>query len=326
MDRLFETTILISGILLGVLVPFFVFSTTLLGAASKRLKEEEERAKEKDKKEFDEAIVNMEGQLKKSQESGDIAELKIKLNELIENRKKSEGHIQAIRSKYESVMFRGVVAYTGAWILAGGILSTGASVYLSESAHLSLSLWIAGLICLGIGIGRLCIALARIQDIAVAADEHRLREQARSFEEAFSRTLEKHEQSKQAKLKIKFTDVEFPLDCQPDTELKLYFRVYLIQGKIVRNVDVWFFVQDGFELISPDAFWRQAKDAFVPNIRTVKVRLGDVSIGPYIGNQLQVKAPKEPGEYTIYYSLRGDEYNDKIEELLLRVGLPKNSK
>ena len=321
---IFETTTLLASLLLSILVPFFVFTTTLLGSASTRIKEEEERARGQDKKEFDERIKKVEDELRKSQESGDIKELKDKLDELIENRKKSEEHIKAIRQKYDSIKLHGVVIYPGASFLLSCILATGASVYLNDSYYLSLVLWIAALVFLAHGIRAVYIALARVQEIATASEEYRIREHSRMLEQAFSSALASHEEKKKEVLKIDFVDTTFPISSGLGKELEIPFRVRLTQGKIVRSVDIWFFVPDGFDLLEPDAFWRQAKEFTVPNIRTFKVLLGDISIGPYRPGSLKVKTPGVPGEHKMLYSIRGEGYTDEIKEFVVRVGNTEN--
>jgi len=314
MKAIFDTTILISTVLLGMLIPFFVFSATLLGAASKRIKEEEERAKEQDKTEFDEAIKTVQQELGKSQETGDIRELRGKLDELLENRQKNERHIAAIRKKYDRIKLHGIVIYPGSLFLVACILASGASAYLNGSYYLSSTLWIGSLLSLVEGIRRLCITLSSVQEIAVAADEYRLREQYRMTEQAFSQSLLAHEQKRQEKLIIQFPDITFPISVPTAQELTIPFRVALAQGKIVRAVDVWFYVPDGFQLLTPDTFWRQSKDFKLPDIRTVKVRLGDVSVGVRTRGHLKVKAPDSQGKYIIVYSLHGEGYRDKDEE------------
>ena len=91
---------------------------------------------------------------------------------------------------------------------------------------------------------------------------------------------------------------------------------------------MWFFVPDEFGLISPaeDKRWRQGSNYVVPNIRTVKVVIGKVSIGPFSPATLKIKCPHAEGEYFLFYKIYGDDYENKRTEAKIIIGEVKNNK
>ncbi len=313
---LFEISTTIAITILGIIVPIFVFATTLLGSASKRVRAEEDKAKDQDKKDFDKDITELQTKIDEAKKSGPTIELNKRMKELINNREKFDKQLRQIQTKYDSIKFKGIVIYPGFFMLLAIISSIGAKIYFNYNLSLAIFYWILYLILLIIGIKKLCISLLTIQEVAVSSDELRIKEQA----DCFIKALKQHDESKAEKLEINFVNVTFPYKCAVTTEIVLNFRARLIQGKIVNNVAVWFFVPDGFDIIEPNYFWRQGQDfTRAPNIRTVKVRIGDLSIGPYTPATFKIKTPSDSGKYTLMYSLKGDGYNGQIEDAIIEV-------
>lgn len=316
MIALFEISTTIAITMLGIIVPIFVFATTLLGSATKRVKAEEDKARDQDKKDFDKDITELQAKIDEAKKSGPTNELNKRMKELINNREKFDKQLKQIQTKYDSIKFKGIVIYPGFFMFLAVISSIGAKIYFHYNLGLAIFYWVLYLTFLIIGLRKLCISLVTIQEIAVSSDELRIKEQA----DCFIKALKQHDESKAEKLEINFVNLSFPYKCAAATEIILNFRVRLIQGRIVKNVAVWFFVPEGFDIIEPNYFWRQAQDfTKAPNIRTLKVRVGDLSIGPYTPATFKIKTPTDSGKYTLMYSLKGNGYNGPIEDAVIEV-------
>lgn len=166
------------------------------------------------------------------------------------------------------------------------------------------------------GIRKIYLSLLLIQEINANAKES---EHYDSMRETFKLALAEYDQSKKAEVSIKFIDKSFPLNVNVSTELTISFRVKLEKGSVLNNVYVWFFIPDGFELIYPSEgeSWRQAADYDRPNIRTVKIGIGTLSIGPYISGALKIKTPATADKYTIRYKIYGDGYTGSAQDVIL---------
>lgn len=231
------------------------------------------------------------------------------------NRKKFNVQLKNIQNKYSLFDFKKSVIFPGGFFILAILLNEVARIY--EKASVSIFLWIFAIVAIGIGIYRLCQALMLVQEISIASEEF----QIKKFAQAFKIALVSHEKEKEEELSIEFRDITFPYSCNLNNELEINFRVKLKKGKIARKVEVWFYIPDSFGLISPseDKSWRQGNDFVVPNIRTVKINLGDISIGPYTPGALKVRVPNVAGEYFLMYSLRADRYSSSRDQVKIVV-------
>ena len=94
------------------------------------------------------------------------------------------------------------------------------------------------------------------------------------MEQAFQEALSAHDQENQETVNVTFPKQTFPAKIAPGSEIKLSFRVHVLTGKAVHACETWFFIPDGFDLVQPKEFFKQADDFVVPNIRTVRIDLG----------------------------------------------------
>ena len=128
--------------------------------------------------------------------------------------------------------------------------------------------------------------------------------------------------NKAEEVNVEFPDKAFPLNTTPSSELNLRLRVGLSKGSVLNNVYVWFFVSDGFELISPkeSAAWKQPPDYDPPNIRTVKIKIGTLSVGTYTPSNLKLKTPATTGKYLLRYKVNADGYSGSAKDLWIHIG------
>jgi len=172
--------------------------------------------------------------------------------------------------------------------------------------------WILAIVFICCGIFRVIKALRLVQEISLINEEF----QIKKMSTAFSNALIGHDKSKEPELDISFRDISLPIRTKINTNLTINFRVKLTNGSYVEDVYVWFYVPDGFVLIKPseNESWRQGADFTIPNIRTVKVHMGKVSIGPYTPGNINLQTPSVCGEYILIYKIFGTGYQTKDRE------------
>ena len=266
------------------------------------------------KKEIDE----IEKSLSQARKDGDTSQLTGKVEELKAKQKNSDKKIRGVKIKYSRINLYNSVLYPCAALL----LAVGASSFapLLERQVLLEYILISSQVALVIySILKICMGLLLVQEISVNKKES---ETYTKIKETIKVALNEHEQSKKEEISIEFPDKAFPLNTTLSSELSLRLRAKLIKGSVLSNVYVWFFVSDGFELIEPneDDVWKQAPDYDPPNIRTVKVKIGTLSVGPYTPGNLKLKTPATPGKYLLRYKVYADGYSGSAKDLWIHVG------
>jgi ABC-type multidrug transport system fused ATPase/permease subunit len=301
--------------LLGVMIPFFFFAVTLLGNAIERAKKEESKTKEQERKDFDIKINNIENKIKAAKETGDSSELEKQLEELKINKKKFNAQLKRIRKKYSLLRFKESIIYPGSCFILAILLNEVAKIY-EKNIVISILLWLFSIIAIVIGVYRLCRCLILIQEVSITSEEF----QTKKLIEAFKTALMLHEKGKEVELLIEFRDIVFPYTCNKNNDIEIKFRIKLKKGKIARKTEVWFYIPDEFVLLPPnDKSWRQANDFVVPNIRTVKVVLGDINIGINSPGSIKLRAPNMSGDFFVMYILRAEGYVSNREQVKIVV-------
>ncbi len=303
---------------LAVTIPVFIFAVTLLGSAVARAQQEEERRKEEQRKDLDLKIQDLQNKINALKESGDSSQLEAQLKQFNDAKKKFSKELVDIRRKYSRLEFNQCVTIPGSLFLVSAMLAqTSKLITVSE---VSFIVWLLAAITLGWGLYRLSLSLILVQEISLSSQEL----QHKKMTEAFKAALHAFEQERQAQLKITIVSPVFPHKCKPDSEIRIQTRTGLTKGRVAHNVEIWFYVPDGFGLVNPpeNKAWRQASDFVVPNIRTVKFELNSIRFGPYTPNVLVLKAPSIAGKYTLMYRADADEVTlgrENLGEILVEV-------
>lgn len=307
----FSITSTVAITLLSIIVPFFIFAVTLLGNAIERAKEEASKTKEQERKDFNIKINDIENKIKTAKETRDSTDLEQQLEELKKNRKKFNNQLKNIQRKYSLFSFKESVIFPAGFFILAILLNEVAKIY-EKSTKVSISLWILAIVAMGIGIYRLCQALKLVQEVSITSEEF----QIKKLVQAFKIALSSHEKEKEEELTIEFRDIVFPYNCKKNLDLEIKFRIKLKKGKVAKNTEVWFYIPDEFVLLSPnDKFWRQTSDFVVPNIRTIKVELGNVNIGINNPSSIRLRTPNIAGEFFIMYILKAEGYISNREQL-----------
>lgn len=309
----FSTTGTIAIALLAIIIPLFILAISLLGNAIERAKEEKTKAEEQESKDTEARISDIENKIKEAKETGDTTELETELGKLKRTKKEAEAEIKRIQKKYSLLEFKKCVLYPGGFFILAIILNELAQIYFKFTTVF----WVGSILAIVKGSYRLCRCLILAQKIATTSEEF----QTRKLTEAVRKALASHDKAKSVELGIAFKDIEFPYTCKKNTEIKLDLRLWLNQGLVAREMVIWFFIPDGFELISPDEInrWRQPDDFLIPNIRTVKIGVGNLNIGLTYSKSIKIKCPNIPGEYLLMYSLHSEGYSGPREQVKIIV-------
>ena len=307
-------------VFLAIAPTVFVFSVTLLGDAIEHSQQEEKAARENDKINIQKDIAETEKSLQKAKNDGDTTELNDKLKKLTKRRQETEKKIKDIKIKYNSIDFTNTVLYPCAAFILSAAISLFVGPLKNAGGLLSYYLIVLSQLCLfSYGIGKIYRSLQLVQQISAnkKASEHYDR-----LKEVFKLALEEYYQSTKEEVVVEFVDKAFPLNVATSMDLAMQFRVKLTKGSILKNASVWFYVSDGIELVDPPetSSWRQPSNYNPPNIRTVKVNLDNLSIGPYTPRTLKLKTPATAGKYLLRYAVRADGYSGTSKDLTLLVG------
>jgi len=304
--------------LLTVSPMVFIFSVTLLGTAIEQAQQEEKAARENDKESLQKEIVKIEQSISQAKKDGNAASLTDKLEDLKKQQIGTEEKIREIKVKYSSIDLVNCVLYPCGAFLFVVLISPLGFIFYSQSVSYFL-LIISEFILVVYGVLKIYRSLTLVQQISTNKKEG---ESYSKIKDSIKLALQEYDQSKSEEAEIKFIDKVFPLNVTVSTELEIKFKVGLKRGRIVNDMNVWFFVPDGFELINPseEKSWKQSSDYSPPNIRTVKVSIGNISIGPFHTAVLVIKTPEAPGKYTLKYQIHGQGYEGPSQEIRLLVG------
>lgn len=311
----------LSFVLLAIAPAIFIFSVTLLGYAVSRAEQEEKAARENDKENIRNEIAEIERTLKQAKSDGDTTALQAKVDDLKKKQEELEQTILEIKEKYTAInLINTVVKPSGAFIasIISGFVASNIEPTFLHGVSLSIVLYVIQFSLVAYGIYKLYLSLSLVQEISITKDE------SSSFEEtknAYKQALEEYYDSRKEDVKIWFTDKKFPFTVNMDTNLKISFRVKLTKGSILRNANVWFYIDDGIELVSPseESAWRQSENYNPSSVRTVKISLGDLSIGSNTPRSLKLKTPSFTGKFLLRYEIHADGFKSDSQDVYIEV-------
>ena len=296
----------------------FVFSVTLLGSAIEHSSEEEKTARENEKTSIQKEIDEVKNLIDQAQQNLDTSNLIGRLESLKKRKVETESKVNKIKIKYRRIDFTNTVAYPSAAILfclALGPIGT----WLSADSFIAVTLLVLlQLILIFYTVTKFTMSLMLVQEISATKKEA---EAYTKLTKAFTSALEQHAQSSQGEAALYFVDKKFPLNVSKDSDLDIAFKLRLTKGTFLDDAKVWFFIPDGFELISPSESWRQRSDYNLPNIRTVQFAIGKLSVGSYsVIKHLKLKTPSVEGKYLLRYKVYADGYGSSDNDFNILVG------
>jgi hypothetical protein len=285
-------------------ITVYTFTVAFLGDSIQRAQKEEEITRKKKTDDFQLKYTDLQNKMNQLKESGDSTGVEQKAKEIRITQKKYDKEIKRIQSKYHSFHFIHSIAYPGIAFLGCFVFSEFSKSPLLPR-HIVISLWLLSLLLISFGIYKFLKCLLLIQEISLTSEDQKIK-----MRKAFEEALISHDKETQEELQIVFHKQQFPLTISPDVDIKIDYRVSLKNGKVAHNVEVWFFVPDGFGLITPpeNEAWRQDEDFVVPKIRTVRKVFGNILKSTVIPGFVTIKTPKVEGQYFILYTVKSEEF------------------
>lgn len=301
-----------SEVLIAAVIAVFTFAVTLLGKTIQISKDEEAKMELERSQTFQERISDLQNRLEEAKKKGNSKDLEQELAALRKERLSYDSKFKTIKGKYSSLNFNEAVLRPGLFFLLALLL--GQLGKLIALNYIGIAVFVLSVACVFMGLWFFARTLNLIQEVSLCPTKEVpsvMEKLPEMIKEAFRAYGQEQKEQTSEKLKISFSNPE-PFSCAVSEEYELKFRVSLAQGKVIRNVDVWFFLLDEFKLIKPSeaVSWMQEDDYKLPNKKTVKVPIGDMSIGPYTSSSIKFRAPSVPGKYPLYYRLYGEGYRD----------------
>lgn len=308
--KIFSTTLLV------IPPAIFIFTVTLLGSAVEKLQKEEQDAIEKDKAKTKDEILKIEEQIREAKNNGHTKNIDLK--SLQKHEKETNKKIKRIKNKYSSINLinAGVYPFVSfVFVLAGSQIGIK---YNDTFSEINVYLFLIIVILILFGLYKLFNALSLVQEMNSDKKEN---ENFDRLKEVIKIALSEDRENSKFEVKMKFEDKNFPMTINVSTELEIKFLVSLAKGLYAQNVFAWFFIPDGFDLIKPSEkeSWRQGPAYDPPNVRTVKLNIGNLNTGQSIRNSIKFKTPILTGTYRINYKLYGNGYSGANNYIELKV-------
>lgn len=322
----FEFVIALNGILITGVITVFTFAVTLLGKAIQLAEDEQSRVQAERTQSFQERISDLQHQLDEAKKKGNPKELENELIILTQERVNYDKTISQIKVKYSYLNFHEAIINPSLFFILSMLLAQiGSKFYQGNitNAYAQSLFFVGSLVALFPGLYRFSRSLLLVQEISSKngrESSFNPEKLPQMIQEAIAKHEEELREKTREKLEIKFNNIA-PYSCMALKEYELNFGVKLTQGKIIRNVAVWFFIPDLLTFVSPSekTSWRQRPEYDLPNIKTAKVIIGDVSIGAIQTRTLKIKMPALSGSYTIYYRLYADGYQERRHQITINV-------
>jgi len=305
---LLDPIFLIGLTFLGIVVPIFTLSISLIGHAVERSKDKISETRKKAEEELKKEVDILEEKLKESKRENILEKsqkIEIDLNNLKDSRRRFEKESTAIIKRYDMLKFKQSVLIPGFLFLCT-IIFVLVAKFCIIPLSITLSL-IASLVFLIIGIYRVCKSLSVIQEVGLSSDKY---QQEKMFE-AISKAFESRAEAEQPVLFISFRNPEAPFKFPKSSEIDLSFRLELKQGKIAKVVKVLFLVPKEFDFPKVKSKWNQEKDHDIPNALTTEIVMGDIRRGIFSFGVITIKTPDKEGNYRMLYNLSSEEFNKR---------------
>lgn len=250
MISLYEVTILLNLTLVTLTVTVFVFAVSLLGRAVDIARQKDEKARQEQSEKINKEIGEIQKELEKARETGELKETK-RLTKLQKDKRKFEKKLERIRKRYQLFQVKRGVLYPSSFFLSSLILAT---VVKALGNIYSPFLWVGALVLLTLGGYRFFQCLKVIEEVAIMSEEMARKKAIEISKSA----LAEYEETKRPKLKLYSRDKTPPFHLEKDSTVEIKFAVTLTQGNIAREAEVWFLAPEGFYF--PDVFaWKQRK-------------------------------------------------------------------
>jgi len=292
----YQCTIFVSLALLAIIIAIFIFAASMYRGALRLSAKEEERGLEERKK----FLSGKKNELAKKLKSANVEhlskELRKELDSLDTELNKIDQSILKSRNRPKALTVRNLVGIPASFLLASMVMS---GIAITTSGILPHIMWGLSLALIGANLYFTYRNLSQVEFFSGIIDLSTLMEQA----------LDKHTMKMKPVVDLKLWSL--PLEIPRGETLEIRYDVSLKQGTIAKNTKVRFAATGELDFPEEKKVKRFGFDKEKQNMRDPKSfwqDIGNVNPNEYIGEEFKVKAPDQPGEYTMSYWLQCDEY------------------
>lgn len=259
----------ISMLLLGVTIPIFVFTVTILGNAVKLAKEQKENTEQQNKKEFDEEIVNLNKEISNNLAQKNLLDtLKEKISNIESKKLFTEDKLKKIENKYNTLNLKNSVFVPGSVFILS-IFIQKILVPINDNKLWQSIIIIIGMFVLSFGIQKIVTLLSVIQEVSIDDGERKSEELKNSLINA----LETMEDKKEPKPFLKFKE-KAPFILKANTENEIEFRILLREpgGSEAKNINLWILLSPELDVLPIAGYgksFKQNKSYSIPNANTI---------------------------------------------------------
>jgi hypothetical protein len=297
-------------VLLGIIVPVFVFTVTLIGNAARLAKEQQASTEQENKKGFDKDIENLNKKLVNIHPE-DLTELKEQINKLEIKKRYTEDKIKKIEIRYASLELRNSVVLPSVYLMISLVFNKWLIMFYDH--HLwQFALLVIGIFFLCYAIKIIIFVLEVVQEVSLIAESRKSEELRNSLIDAL-KTVEKE---KEPKPYLKFKEKP-PFIFKPNTESNIEFEVDLkLPGnKEAKNVDVWILMSPEIEILPDPSYkesFKQPASWPIPNANTTICMFGLVRKYTRTSGKIKIKTTTT-GKYKLRYSVECDNHVESAD-------------
>jgi len=304
MITLYGYTILAGLALLAVLVAIFAFAVSIYKGASELCIKEQENASNRRKEIIEKRRTELTVKLQSITNGTSINGVRAELDNLDNEIRNIDKTVLRIIEKAKCLTARNLVFAPGSLLLVS-IITSGIAI--AVTGALQTIMWVLSLLLLASSLYFIYSCIRAIEFFSNFIDLSTLMEQA----------LERHKIKTTPSVDIDLFDFQLTIKCGETAEIDVWAS--LRQGSIARNASVRFsgteeldfpeektkqLEYDHLNMKKPKQFWRN---------------IGDINPGVQKHSIFKVKAPNQPGDYTMSYWIECDEWSSEEEEFTIKV-------
>ncbi len=293
MVTLYGYTILADMALLAIVIAIFVFAVTIYKGASELCIKEQRNAADRRKELIESRKKELTNKLPVINGRAFSSEVRAELDNLDNEIRKINKSVLKTIKKAKSLTARNLVFVPSSLLIASII---GSGIAIAISGTLQSIMWVLSLFLLVASLYFGCSNIRAIAFFSSFIDFSTLMEQA----------LEKHADKLKPVVDMKIWD--FTLVIKHGKTEKVAYHVFLKHGSIGRNIEVRFVGTDELDFPEETAKPLEVNKENMINPKYFEHKLGDLNRNANRANNFKVKAPDQPGEYTMTYWLLCDEY------------------
>ncbi len=284
----------------AVAIAVFVLAVSLLGRAIKLAVDEQGKTEKEHMKSNVEELEKIQIELDRAKKEGkhpDMKRLEKALNILKKKKRLNTWKLKWINTKPKLLGSIWGAFVPGAFFMTSAIICIIAIIKGDGIPQVYPYMWIA-IATMGVGIGFVCLSLRVIEGVARISEEVGFQRDV----SIFKTSLREFEEDRRTELVLYFTNISPPFNVKVNSETKINFYVTLTKGEYADNVQVFFFVPQGFDFPDRETVVQREDHGTVPGYITTAFEFEESILSTIRQpGSIVIKAPPTADEYPLYY-------------------------